>query len=202
MLRQCMGGSLSFEVLSVHLTPLCPGPEWPFPSLQLSWPTLWAQPQPHSHMLPLLSPEPSPQLLEQWPPAFLSAWVEAPRELIIFTALSNMATEVSSPWICLSPGLLFFIPLCCVSSVTRLMHWDMHSLPSPCTQPVEYHMHCIFKNCLPSGLYTDRLAFAQNLEVCHQGPNCANAFLLKSSPFHLFHPCPTPGFLVSWMHFP
>lgn len=38
-------------------------------------------------------------------------------------------------------------------------------------------------------------------EICHQAPDPATSFLLQSSPFHLFHPHLTPGFLASRVGF-
>lgn len=38
-------------------------------------------------------------------------------------------------------------------------------------------------------------------EICHQAPDPATSFLLRSSPFHLFHPPLTPGFLASRVGF-
>lgn len=143
----------------------------------------------------LLTPGPSSELLEQCsylPPFCLGG---SPRELITVMALSNMAARcvLPGPAFPLSCWGFFFAP-CLPYPPDSCIGKASHHL----TQPVKHHMP--FASSKPAWLLDSTsgvLASAQNLEICHQAPNPATSFLLKSSPFHLFHPHPTPGFLAS-----
>ena len=143
--------------------------------------------------------DPPPSFWSNVPVFLLSAWVgvpgsSSPSWLYLTWLQGAFCLDLPFTWV----FFFFFFAPC------------LPYPPDSCIGKASHHLTLSLWNttCLASSKpaclldsTSDVLASAQNLEICHQAPNPATSFLLKSSPFHLFHPHPTPGFLASWVNF-